>query len=69
MSIVAIPSKEINPIISVIVVNMTPPAIAGSIFNFLRISGSVTPLIAPIIRLTSKATATTKAKKTLSNHK
>ena len=41
---VAIPNKDIKPTISVIVVNITPPARAGSIFNLAKIKGRLTPL-------------------------
>jgi len=56
---VAIPNKDIKPTISVIVVNITPPARAGSIFNLAKIKGRLTPLIAPMIRLINKADAIT----------
>ena len=36
------PNREIKPTISVIVVNITPPASAGSIFNLAKISGRLT---------------------------
>ena len=48
---VAMPSSEMNPTISVIVVKITPPASAGSILNLAKIKGRLTPLIAPIIKL------------------
>ena len=66
---VAIPNKDIKPTISVIVVNITPPARAGSIFNLAKIKGRLTPLIAPMIRLINKADAITIPRKILSNQK
>ena len=36
---VAMPSKEMNPTMSVMVVKMTPPAKAGSILSLDKISG------------------------------
>ena len=66
---VAIPNKEMNPTMSVIVVKITPPARAGSIFNFAKIKGRLTPLIAPIIRLINNAQAITIPKKILLNQK
>ena len=51
---VAIPSKEMNPTMSVMVVKMTPPAKAGSILSLDKISGRLTPLIAPIIKFIIK---------------
>ena len=51
---VAMPSSEMNPTISVIVVKITPPASAGSILNLAKIKGRLTPLIAPIIKLINK---------------
>ncbi len=69
MMIVATPNKDMNPTISVMVVNITPPARAGSISIFFRIRGRLTPLIAPMIRLIIKAEAITVPKKILSNHR
>ena len=66
---VAIPSKDTNPTTSVIVVKITPPARAGSISSFSKISGRLTPLIAPMIRLIIIAAAITPPRKTLSNQK
>ena len=63
------PNREIKPTISVIVVNITPPASAGSIFNLAKISGRLTPLMAPMIKLINKAAAITVPKKTLSNQR
>ena len=57
------PRSDMKPITSVIVVNITPPAKAGSIFNLDKISGRVTPLIAPITRLIIRATAITNPRK------
>ena len=58
-----------NPTISVIVVRMTPPAKAGSILNLVKISGRLTPLMAPIIKLIINADAITIPKNKLSNQK
>ena len=66
---VAIPSKDINPTISVIVVKITPPAKAGSILNLAKIRGRLTPLIAPMIKLINKADAITIPRKILSNQR
>ena len=63
------PSRDIKPITSVIVVRITPPASAGSIFNFVKIKGRLTPLIAPIIKLIIKAAAIIKPRSILPNHK
>ena len=65
MMIVATPNKDMNPTISVMVVNITPPARAGSISIFFRIRGRLTPLIAPMIRLIIKAEAITVPKNTI----
>ena len=66
---VAMPKSEMNPTTSVIVVKITPPANAGSIFNLDKTSGRLTPLIAPIIRLIIKADAITNPRKILSNQR
>ena len=66
---VAMPNKEMNPTISVMVVKITPPANAGSILSLDKISGRLTPLIAPMIKLIIKAEAITKPKKILSNQR
>ena len=66
---VAIPSKEMNPTMSVMVVKMTPPAKAGSILSLDKINGRLTPLIAPITKLIIRAEAITMPKKTLLNQK
>ena len=66
---VAIPKRDIKPTISVIVVKITPPARAGSIFNLDNIKGKLTPLTAPIIKLIINADAITVPKKKLSNHR
>lgn len=66
---VAMPNKDIKPTISVIVVKITPPAKAGSIFNLAKINGRLTPLIAPIIKLINNAAAITIPKNTLSNQR
>ena len=66
---VAMPSSEMNPTISVIVVKITPPASAGSILNFAKIRGKLTPLIAPIIKLINKAAAITIPRNILSNQR
>ena len=65
----AIPNKDTNPTTSVIVVNITPPARAGSISSFSKIRGKLTPLTAPIIRLIIIAAAMTPPRKMLSNHR
>ena len=55
----AIPKREIKPTTSVIVVKITPPARAGSMFILAKINGKVTPLMAPMIKLIIKAEAMT----------
>ena len=66
---VAMPSKEMNPTMSVMVVKMTPPAKAGSILSLDKIGGRLTPLIAPIIKLIIKAEAITMPRKILLNQR
>lgn len=66
---VAMPSKEMNPTMSVMVVKMTPPAKAGSILSLDKISGRLTPLIAPIIKFIIRAEAITMPKKILLNQR
>ena len=63
------PNKEMNPTMSVIVVKITPPARAGSILSLDKISGRLTPLIAPMIRLIIKAEAITIPRKILLNQR
>ena len=63
------PSKEMNPTMSVIVVKITPPARAGSILSLDKISGRLTPLIAPMIKLIIKAEAITIPRKILLNQR
>lgn len=61
------PNKEMNPTMSVMVVKITPPARAGSILSLDKISGRLTPLIAPMIKLIIRAEAITIPRKTLLN--
>ena len=63
------PSREMKPTMSVMVVKITPPARAGSILSLDKIRGRLTPLIAPIIKLIIKAEAITMPRKILLNQR
>ena len=63
------PSREMKPTMSVMVVKITPPARAGSILSLDKISGRLTPLIAPIIKFIIRAEAITIPRKILLNQR
>ena len=63
------PSREMKPTMSVMVVKITPPARAWSILSLDKIRGRLTPLIAHIIKLIIKAEAITMPRKILLNQR
>ena len=63
------PKKATKPITSVMVVKITPPASAGSIFSLIRNEGKNAPAKAAEIKLTIIAKAITRLSIASSNQK